>query len=303
MLMFLGVDGGGSKTTALIADVQGHVVGRGESGATNYHTVGVEAAFAALDVTVNVAMAQAGCTAVQVRAICLGMAGAGRPEDQAVIREWSEMRFPGAPAMVTHDAELVLAAGTPDGWGIAVLSGTGSLIYGRRGDGSTARAGGWGYLLGDEGSGYAIGLAALRAVARAADGRGPATVLTARILAHWSLSRPSDLVGYVYQPGLSRRDIAALSPLVQEAAVQGDTAAQDIVSDAGHELAWAIAAVMRQLALDAAPCALAGGVLVQGEAVRRALQGAVQDGLCLHPWTSVEEPAQGAIRLAARLGM
>ena len=100
-----------------------------------------------------------------------------------------------------EDAALLLAAGTPDGWGVAVVAGTGSMAFARGTDGRTARAGGWGPLLGDEGSGYALALSGLRAAARAADGRAQATLLTDRLLAACGLSRPEDLVGIVYQGG------------------------------------------------------------------------------------------------------
>ena len=137
-------------------------------------------------------------------AVGLGLAGVDRPEDRALFEGWAAGRFGGAPVVIANDAELVLAAGTPDGWGIALISGTGSIVFGRSPHGEMARAGGWGHILGDEGSGYAIGVEALRAVMRAFDGRGPATALTDAVLLHWSLKTPPDLVGRVY------RDPAAL---------------------------------------------------------------------------------------------
>ena len=110
---------------------------------------------------------------------------------------------------VTTDAAILLAAGTPEGWGLALVAGTGSIAYGRMADGRRARAGGWGHLLGDEGSAYALVLAGLRAVARAADGRGPATVLTERFLAEMSLSRPQELVPAIYRGGADRAALAS----------------------------------------------------------------------------------------------
>src|SRR5207302_776208 len=100
-----------------------------------------------------------------------------------------------------EDAALLLAAGTPEGWGVAVVAGTGSMAFARAADGRTARAGGWGPLLGDEGSGYAIALAGLRAAARSADGRAQVTPLTDRLLAAYGLTRPQELIGAVYRGG------------------------------------------------------------------------------------------------------
>ena len=297
----IGIDGGGSKTLALLADGTGRVVGRGTAGPSNYQVVGVEAAYAALDKAVGAAL-----TAVpnaRPAAICLGMAGAGRPQDRSIIQAWAQARYPGVPRLVVHDAQLVLAAGTPDGWGIALISGTGSLAYGTNQAGQTARAGGWGHLLGDEGSGYAIGLAGLRAVARAADGRGPNTALTELLLGRMNLDRPQDLIHRIYGAAAPRNAIASLSPLIQNAAQEGDKKAQEIIQTAGRELALAVWAVADQLDLHGPiPCALAGSVLIKGPAVSAAFHQSIHKlGLPLAPITPVEEPAQGAIKLARDL--
>ena len=165
-----------------------------------------------------------------------------------------------------------------------------------------ARAGGWGYLLGDEGSGYAIGLAALRAVMRAYDGRGPQTTLTGSVLAEYRLSAASALVPRIYEHATTPAEIAALAALVDTAAAAGDRVACDILHDAGRELALAAEAVIRRLELTgAAPCALAGGVIVKGRALRAAFTEAVNGlGFELAPLTLVPEPAQGAVRLALK---
>lgn len=297
--IFIGIDGGGSKTTALIADRDGNILGRGTSGPSNYLVIGAEAAYAALDAAVESAV---GGQPVPPAALCLGMAGAARPADQAVLRAWTDARYPGVPVVITHDARLALAAGTPEGWGVAVLCGTGSMVYGEDSRGQIARADGWGYLLGDDGSGYAIGRAALRAVARAADGRGPQTALTEAILEHWSLAQPQDLIGHVYKSA-QRTDIAALAALTQTAALQGDAVAEAILQAAGRELAVSVEAVAHRLKLTGAiPCALTGSVILKGQSVRAAFVAAtVERGLTLSPLTPVHEPAQGAIRLAKAL--
>lgn len=300
----VGVDGGGSKTHALAADAGGHIVGRGAAGPSNYHAVGLEAATAALETAITAALTAAGSAPATppLAALCLGLAGMGRPADRVLIAAWAAQRFPSTPTLIVTDAELVVAAGTPAGWGLALICGTGSLAFGVDPAGHTARAGGWGYLLGDEGSGYALGLAALRAIARAADGRGPQTALTAAVLQHWKLTQPQDLIHYVYQGHIERADIAALATLV-EAAAEHDAVAQAISATAGHELALALNAVAQQLALRGAlPCALAGSVLIHGCHIRAALlQAATGLGLTLDPIALVADPALGALKLAQRL--
>lgn len=302
--VLVGVDGGGSKTLALVATHEGQIIGRALAGPSNYHAVGFEAATTALESAIRAALEAAGCNPVgaNIGSLCLGLAGMGRPEDRASIKDWAAEAFPDTPVTVVTDAQLVLAAGTPEGWGIALISGTGSLAYGEDSAGRNARAGGWGYLLGDEGSGYAIGLAALRAVARAADGRGPQTALTASLLAHWKLSQPQNLVQYVYQRDTGRAEIATLASLVEAAGE--DACACTIIRQAGQELALAVKGVAQQLGfVDAIPCALAGSVLVQGRRVTAALlEAAAEMGLILNPLTLVAEPALGALKLAKNRG-
>ena len=218
---------------------------------------------------------------------------------------WAAARFGGAPVRIANDAELVMAAGTPGGWGVALISGTGSIVFGRDPNGDTSRAGGWGHILGDEGSGYALGVAALRAVMCAFDGRGPRTLLTDAVLAHWSLASPTDLVDQVYSADVGPAEIAGLAVLVDRAAAAGDGVAQAITAAAGRDLAVTVAAVVGQLGLSASaplPCALAGGTIVKGAGLRAAfLLAAAEAGLWLEPITPVEEPALGALRLAQGL--
>ncbi len=298
--LVVGVDGGGSKTLALVADARGHVLGRGIAGPSNYQVVGREVACAAIGAAIRTACAEIPGT---LRALCLGVAGAGRPDDREMFFAWARARYAGLPVVVVHDGQLALAAGTPEGWGVAVLCGTGSLVYGEDQKGRAARAGGWGYLLGDEGSGYAIGLAALRAGVRAADGRGPETELTHAILTYWSLERPEDLIARVYRPPVARGEIAALAKVVSDVAARGDAVAESLLRTAGEELALAAHAVATQLALpQPIPCALAGSVILNIDDVRESFQrSATARATSLGPVTAVSEPARGAVRLAKGL--
>jgi N-acetylglucosamine kinase-like BadF-type ATPase len=300
--LVLGIDGGGSKTVALLADRRLRVRGSAVAGPSNYQGIGFKAACAAIVQAADEACHAAGDVTAP-GAVCLGLAGAGRAEDRALFAAWATARWPGARVVVVGDMELVLAAGTPGGWGLALVCGTGSVVYGRDQGGRDARAGGWGPLLGDEGSGYAIGQAALRAVTRAADGRGPPTVLTAAVLGHWSLGEPAQLVPRVYRAGLAPHEVAALAALVGEAAAAGDEVARQILRAAWAELALALAAVARQLDLRGPiPCALAGGLLLSRAApIEALLEQAAALGLALEPVALVQRPAEGALRIATSL--
>jgi N-acetylglucosamine kinase-like BadF-type ATPase len=300
----LGVDGGGTQTRAVLADMNGRVLGRGSAGSSNLHAVGEEAALEALRTAIAEAWRAAQLPAGLPHAACLGLAGAARPADRERLRLWAARALPGVALEVVTDAELVLAAGTPAGWGVGVVCGTGSIAFGRGPDGRMARAGGWGWAMGDEGSGYAMGLATLRAVARAADGRGPRTALSDTVRAHWSLASAEDLIQRVYRAPYPRADIAALAGLVEAAALAGDQTAGAIVRESAGELALAVMTVVRTLGLvGTIPAALAGGVFVNGKAVREAFAAAIEAaGVRLEPLRTVEEPAMGAVALARRIG-
>lgn len=299
----IGIDGGGTKTLALLADAEGQILARGSAGTANYHSVGARQACSALDAALADLFEASGLPPQPVRALVLGLAGVDRPEDRAVFEEWARGRQFAGRFLIANDAELVLAAGTPANWGVALICGTGSISYGRDPIGRTARAGGWGYLLGDEGSGFAVGLAALHAVARAADGRGPATTLTGLVLEHWSLAAPAALFHRVYQEDAGPSVIAALAPLVEQAATGGDSVAEAILTEAARELALAIVTVVHRLGLAGpVPCALAGGMIANSQRLAADVTTATSDlGIQLAPIATVLEPARGALRLAREL--
>ncbi len=297
----LGVDGGGTKTTAILLDGSGVVVGRGQAGPSNRYAVGEKSAEAELRRAIELVLESAGVAAADVRTICLGMAGVDRPGDSAAISSMVQPVLPAAEVLVHNDAIIALAGGVGRLYGVVLIAGTGAIAYGVNAHGQTRRASGWGHLLGDEGSGYDTGLRALRAVLRAHDGRGPATALTAQVLTAWNLSRPEDLVGMVYHPDFPRRRIASLLPLVDEAAGAGDAVARQILADAGGELGQAACAVIRGLGMEqeAFEVVLAGGAFQTRHLLRDAVDATVH---ALAPRAVLvaprHEPAMGAALLA-----
>src|SRR5262245_37291633 len=208
--LVLGIDGGGSHTLACLAEAQagGRGVGKGEAGPSNIQSVGIERALQALDEAVARAFTAAGKPRGGLAAAALGLAGVDRAEASAVVRDWAARAQLADRVDIANDATLLLAAGTPDGWGLAVIGGTGSIAFGRTADGRFDRSGGWGYLLGDEGSAYGLALAGARAVARAADGCAPPTRLTPAILEFMGLSEPIEMIRAVYVGVWDRARIA-----------------------------------------------------------------------------------------------
>ncbi len=297
--LILGIDGGGSKTRALVADRDGAVLGVGVAASSNYQSVGFESATAALESAMNAALRAAGYpAAVRFTSMCLGLAGVDRDEDRRRFETWIAARGLAERHAVVNDAELVLAAGTPEGWGVALICGTGSICFGKGRDGRRARAGGWGYLLGDEGSGYDIAVRALRLATQTADGRAEAHALLQTILAAWSLDEPAQLIGVVYRPETTRATIADLARHVIALAAAGDPHAESIIAGAARELGRLIAAVVKQLRLEAPPVALGGGLIGAHPRLQQAVLE--QAGLPLGPLRYVADPAQGALVIARR---
>jgi len=298
--LILGIDGGGSKTRALIADRHGVVLGSGVVASSNYQAVGLAAATTTVQQAIAGALVQAGLNPqAKIAAACFGLAGVDRQADRALWEQWVQKTGIAQRFALVNDAELVLAGGTPDGWGVALICGTGSICYGRARDGTTARAGGWGHLLGDEGSGYDIALHALRRATQTADGRADAHALLAALLAYWKLREPTQLIQHVYLSGVARPDIAQLAQPIMALAESGDQHARSILEQAATDLGRSINAVVRKLALQQPPLALGGGVLGASGWLQQAVRE--RAGVALGPQQHVPDPARGALVLAQRL--
>jgi len=198
---------------------------------------------------------------------------------------------------VVNDSELILAGGTPDGWGVALVAGTGSVCLGRTREGRTVRVGGWGPILGDEGSGYQIAVSALRRVTQTADGRAEAKALLAAVLRHWSLPEAGALIRYVHRAEATPSEIAGLATVVLDLATRGDDDARAIVEGAADELAGHVRTVVRKLGVKQPPLALSGGLLRAG--LRQALLTRIGDDVGTVNY--VNDPPVGGVVLARRL--
>lgn len=293
----IGIDGGGTATRVLILGEHGAEVARAEGGPAL-----IDRPSAPIDVetvadTVERAAAAAGIE-LPAAGLCAGFAGVGRELERRAVEEALTGRL-AARARVITDADAAFFDAFGDGPGLILVAGTGSIALGRAEDGREARTGGWGTLLGDEGSGYDIGLSALRAAARAADGRGRATELLSRLTAELGLAGPEDLIRWA--SGARKTAFAALAPSVCELAAAGDAIAAEIVAAAVASLAAHVDALLARLGPWSAPpgLALAGGLLAPGGPLRDALVAAVAECACVVVDREVE-PVRGAARLALR---
>ena len=298
MKYVLGIDAGGTKTACILADEHGNVVAEARGGGANLMSAGELGVEKTLHHVMDEAIGQLD---VVPSAVCLGIAGADRPGDATVVR--GIMRRIGfkARVVVVNDALVALVAGAGHQPGVVLIAGTGSIAYGRDAKDRAARAGGWGHVLGDEGSGYWIGRRALAAVMRQGDGRGAPTALRPAVLKHFGVSRPADLVHVVYEGGLTLPAIAALAPLVAAARQAGDAEAIRILDEAADELALSAASVIRRLSMEgeAFPFVLAGGIFDGVPWLRAALAERVCRVSPKATTTRLEVPAaHGAVTLA-----
>jgi N-acetylglucosamine kinase-like BadF-type ATPase len=314
----LGVDGGGTSTIAWLADIQGNVLGRGAAGPSNAKAVGAEAARAALDEAILRAFTDAHLELDTVEVACLGLAGFDRPEDKRLLEEWSNATRRARRLVLVNDGELVLAAGTPEGVGVAVISGTGSIAVGKSPEGQTARAGGWGHLFGDEGSAYDVALAGLRMAAKRCDGRDALKVLkaksstsngavsrggalTERLCQAIGVSTAEQFVTAIYSGDFDRARLASLAPTVVASAEEDPEVLGWILEPAGYELGQAALAVARALKWNRAelPLAMAGGFLLSADPVREAMLAYLKrfSGFAILP-RPVPHPVEGALVLA-----
>ena len=252
----MGIDGGGSLMRVVVVDAGLTFVGSAEGGSANPNSAGREAAVLTIHTTIRQALAQARLSASQITAVGVGIAGTIMLHDW--VRETVSAVLPDAILRIASDFEIALVGARGERKGVLILAGTGSVAFGVNASGESAQVGGWGYLLGDEGSGYWLGLKTLQAVVRAADGRGQPTRLTDILLSALHLSSPQELIQWVYASGRTR-EIAQLAPLVLS--LENDAVGQAIIDDCAAELVLLGRTVVRRLNIDDPSYALSGGLL------------------------------------------
>jgi N-acetylmuramic acid 6-phosphate etherase len=257
----VGVDGGASKTMAVVMDQGGQILGRGQSGASNIHTAGLDLTKQNLLAAMNAAVEQAGVELNRAAAVTWALAGTGQPTDRSMVKGIAAEILPDIPVQIENDAVAALMGGLGSRQGVVLIAGTGMIAYGEN-QARSARAGGWGYFL-DQGSAYDLAKQALQALVQSADGLHFPARLTERILKRLGLSQPGDIVGWVYNSLPEPASIAALAPLVLEEAQAGDMAAIGVLASGAEALAAAVEAVTNRLELGSNPfnLVLAGGLM------------------------------------------
>jgi glucosamine kinase len=305
---YLGIDGGGTKTTCAVGD-DVNLLAMAIAGPSNIVRVGEAQARESLQQSVRQACAAAGITPAQVARTCVGGSGAARPELATIVRRILAEILP-TPIDVVGDIQTSLEAAFGAGPGIIVIAGTGSIAYGRNRDGRTARAGGWGFAIGDEGSAHWIGRAAVAAVLRAADPRDVSaskavqqdSSLTAALCKVWGVTTLDDLARAANST--PSPDFATLLPAIVGSA---DLIAGQVLSRAGRELAQIAATVIGHLFANGevatVPVAMIGGVFRHSQVVR---ENFYNDLRKLDPRAEVivqvVDPVEGALRMARRPG-
>jgi len=302
--LYVGVDAGGTRTRAVVARAELAPLGRGAAGPANAATNPLPAVVSAIEEAVDDALEAAGIGRDAVRRLACGVAGIEAAAQKERLTEALEEIYAPARALVTTDAEVALAgahAGALSAPALVLIAGTGTVVFGRNAAGEAARAGGWGPLIGDEGSGYAVGRGVLSAVAQDIDGRGPATLMRSLLLAQEETRAPEDLLKKLYLEGGRPSDVAGYFPIAVNAAKRGDAVAAALLHAAGEELSRSVVTVVRKLGMERErfPIATVGGVFAAGELVLapiRARLAEVAPGAALGPPTYA--PELGAIRLA-----
>ncbi len=297
MGIFLGIDGGGSKTSCIIGD-ESSVLGRGNSAGSNVVRVGERQARKSLGAAIRQACAATNIGPEQVEKTCVGIAGGTLPEIAAVVHR-AVSEFVSGEIIVVGDMVIAMEAAFGAGPGVIVIAGTGSIVYGRNSKGRTARAGGWGFAISDEGSGHWIGRSAVAACMRAYDEMGidNKSLLLDRIMKSWDLSTREQLVIAANKSP----DFAGLFPAVLAAADAGDEMARTVLTQAGAELAALAKIVAARLfsPAKAVPVAVSGGVFSNSALVRQVLYDRLSaENPRVLPNAALVDPAKGALELA-----
>lgn len=302
MQFYLGIDGGGTRTRAFAVDAEGTTAGWGEAGAGNPNHATPEELRQHLGSAIQLAFRSLGISSAQCAAAFAGLAGittgAARQE---VVRLVSDCGLAHARIAADHDIRIALAGGLGGRPGIALIVGTGSSCYARAADGRTWQTGGWEALISDEGSGYFLGLEAMIAAARMADGRTAESPLKTTVFRWLGIGHISEILARLHDPGLSRADIAAFAPEVIQFAASGDTVAGEILGRGAALLAEMVEAAYRMLPTGPAPqVVITGGLGTARTIYRERIVGAIHQ---LLPAAEVMEPMLAPVIGGALLAM
>lgn len=285
--LLLAVDGGGTKTIAVITDANGAILGRGKAGASNYQVVGEKMAAKALAASIINALNETGLADKDYKRIdkaVFALAGIDTSNDERTVKDIVQkvvrplsLEIP--TLLIENDCLSALLGVTQNKPGILLIAGTGSIVFAHDGKGKFVRAGGWGHRVGDEGSGYWIGKEAIRSVLKMYDGREKNTILAKLILEHFRFANLEDLYNWVYSEDYSVDDVSALTLLVEKACKLGDEVSQSILDRAAEELGHLLQTVIQKadIANDEFYLILQGGVLQHNHYIRENVLMRIKD--------------------------
>ena len=296
MTTFCGWDGGGSTTKVCVTDGGGNVIAQNAFGPLNLNGAARETVEKTVKDCVGFMASQPGGLSA-CRGLTVGFAGVSNPDAARLTEQTVRDNGYTNGLWLTGDCEIALA-GAIDGPGAILIAGTGSVCCGRDAAGRTFRSGGFGCLIDDAGSGYAIGRDILTAAARACDGRGPETSLKDAVFRYLNINRPEDLIARLYAPGTGKAQVAALAPLLLPALEENDAAAISIEQKAVRDLTELAAAAWNKGGLTSGQLALMGGVLTHFVRIRTQLTACLERAL---PLARIIEPLHSASYGAARL--
>lgn len=247
MKYVIGIDGGGTKTVLKITGVSGDILAESKGGPSNINSSFKEDVANVLKDLIYEGVNKANLSLNDCLAVCIGTAGADRKEDKPIIEQMIKNTGISGRIIVVNDAEIALVGGVERNEGLILICGTGSICFGKAEDGRTCRSGGWGHIIGDEGSGYDIGIRAIKASLKSYDGRDQKTMLENEVLKHFSLKHHEDLIGYIYRSGAGKKEIASLTKVVNECFLKGDEVSEKILKESSYELFLCVKAVIHKL--------------------------------------------------------
>lgn len=250
----LGLDGGGSKTTVRIADTCGKVLIQNKCGSCNYKSVGEKIAENNINEAILDSLEKMGVPDIIFKSACFGLAGNDTDEDMQIYKgiifnDKLEKFLNPSKTIICNDSKIGLIAGSNNKNRLMVICGTGANCFGINEDGCEAKTNGWDYILGDEGSGYSIGLKALKATVKAYDGRGRQTLLTDMVLDYLRLKDIPGLVSWVYTKPFFKEKVADLAEIVCSSAKMGDNISMEILREEAGEAAYSVTVVVNKLDL------------------------------------------------------
>jgi N-acetylglucosamine kinase-like BadF-type ATPase len=304
MKYLIGIDGGGTKTDCAIADLSGKIIHQSAGRPSNFLIIGVEEAIENIFALIEENLFALEGDFADVKQIVIGVAGAGREEDAILLEEgfkdYAELEgihFKGVK--VLSDAHIALEGSFPNSAGCILIAGTGSILFGKDEKGVIHRVGGFGRMIGDEGSGYSIGRKALNAVSKASDGRGEETLISELLNAKMSSGSANGIINKVYKEKL---DVASVAKIVIQAAEEGDPIAEDILDEEADELVLHIKSLINTIHTNKLNVSFSGSLIdnknFYSDLLKRKIKSSLPHVTVVKPFSS---PVTGAILLAKRI--